>query len=74
MKSNIILEILNSLSVERDNLEERLGGCIASGEHLSLDDEAQSERELLLSEIRSRSGGELASNSISPCRDNHKQY
>lgn len=64
MKSNIILEILNSLSVERDNLEERLGGCIASGEHLSLDDEAQSERELLLSEIRSRSGDEHAEQAL----------
>jgi len=60
MKSKIILEILNSLSVERDNLEERLGGCHATGEHLSRDGEAPSERDLLIREVRSRSGDQYA--------------
>ncbi|KNZ54346.1 hypothetical protein VP01_2970g3 [Puccinia sorghi] len=60
MKSKIILEILNSLSVERDNLEERLGGCNGAGEHSSRDGEAQSERDLLIREIRSRSGDHYA--------------
>ncbi|EFP83874.2 uncharacterized protein PGTG_09587 [Puccinia graminis f. sp. tritici CRL 75-36-700-3] len=58
MKSKIILEILNSLSVERDNLEERLGGNLGPVEQPVGAGEAQSERDSLLNEIRSRSGDE----------------
>lgn len=57
MKSKIILEILNSLSVERDNLEERLGGNQALVGEL-YDTKTFTERDLLLNQIRSTSGDE----------------
>ncbi|KAI9606692.1 hypothetical protein H4Q26_006229 [Puccinia striiformis f. sp. tritici PST-130] len=60
MKSKIILEILNSLSVERDNLAERLGGNHEPPNQLSSTGGAQSARDLLLGEIRSKSGDEFA--------------
>ncbi|OAV89164.1 hypothetical protein PTTG_06904 [Puccinia triticina 1-1 BBBD Race 1] len=58
MKSKIILEILNGLSVERDNLEERLGGNHCPAQQSLGAGESQSGRDLLLNEIRSRSGDE----------------
>ncbi|MBW0460818.1 hypothetical protein O181_000533 [Austropuccinia psidii MF-1] len=56
MKSNIILEILNSLSVERDNLAERLGGNqFLKGESDAISG-SMSERDILLQKIRDSSG------------------
>lgn len=60
MQSQLIQEILASLSSERDNLQQRLGTTQIELDPIdSIDPQSQPERENLLALIRSHSGGQF---------------
>ncbi|KAI8458089.1 hypothetical protein BY996DRAFT_4577631 [Phakopsora pachyrhizi] len=64
MKSKTILEILSGLSLDRDNLVERLGGNQTLLSPMSCNNETPSERDSLIQAIRSNSGDALSAEAL----------